>query len=521
MTKRFLVVALLAAFVALPAAIPAAASGSKTASPPVSTTNLAYGTKLAHDWTRPRPTIKRAAGQPNPTSQSVVRFTVSFSEAVHGFTAAGVRLSGIAKGAKVKLSGLRNHRSFRVTVIGVKRPGVIVASVKAGAARDAAGNPSTAGNSVKVTAVVTTSRPKKKPAPSVPAPETPSSPPTSSPPASSPSTSSPPASSSLIVGTIVNAAGGGTAALDKAAAAGAHWIREDLWWPTVEATRGQLDWSSYDNLFLAAAQRGIHILPIIDGTPDWAGNSAWSMPSDPTPYATFAGLVAAHYGPGGTFWQAHSDLSQYAPVYFEIWNEPWWPQFSKPVDAGRYARLAQAAGQAIHAANSQAKAIAATEWQYTAADGSTRDWTDDMLSAVPNLGAAIDAFSVHPYAANTSVDTWTGSNWQTAKLDREIRPDLIRHGLGDKPIWVTEIGWPTCSSACNGFTESEQAANLARFDQLVRTEWTYVKAVFYYALNDQDGGSGDPTDREQWFGVIRRDGSHKPAYAALVAAFAD
>jgi exo-beta-1,3-glucanase (GH17 family) len=142
-----------------------------------------------------------------------------------------------------------------------------------------------------------------------------------------------------------------------------------------------------------------------------------------------------------------------------------------------------------------------------------------MLSAVPNLGAAVDAFAVHPYAANTSVDTWTGSNWQTAKLDRKIRPDLISHGLGDKPIWVTEIGWPTCGSACRGFTELEQAANVARFDRLVRTEWTYVKAVFYYALNDQDGGSGDLTDREQWFGTIRRDGSFKPAYDALRAAF--
>jgi hypothetical protein len=476
---------------------------------------LAIVSKAPRDRTPPSLTINQAATQADPTSSAPLHFTAKFSEAVSGFTSSDVRLTGTAGATSATVTDTGDHKTFDVAVSGMKTSGTAVATVPAGAATDAAGNRSFASRSTDNT--VTFALPAPTPSPLQTTTTTTSTTATASTPAPTPSPA--PSSSGLIVGTIVNAAEGGTPALDMAASAGTHWIREDLWWPAVEPTQGRQDWSGYDSLFLNAAQRGIHILPIIDGTPAWAGSSSWAMPADPTAYATFAGQVAARYGAGGAFWQSHAELAQYAPVYFELWNEPWWPQFSQPVDPARYARLVKAAGQAIHSANPQAKAIAATDWQYSLDGGATwrSSWTDAMLAAVPDLGAYVDAFSVHPYSDHYNVDVWTGSNWQTAKLDKEIRPDLVSHGLGDKPIWVTEIGWPTCASACGGFTEADQAANITLFDQLVRTQWTYVKAVFYYRL-DEIGTSRDVTDREQWFGVLRPDGSHKPGYEALTTA---
>jgi hypothetical protein len=63
-------------------------------------------------------------------------------------------------------------------------------------------------------------------------------------------------------------------------------------------------------------------------------------------------------------------------------------------------------------------------------------------------------------------------------------------------------------------TERQQADYLARFFQQVTTQWSsYVDAVFVYHLNDL--GSGDPNDKEGWFGLTRRDGSKKPAYRVI------
>ena len=520
MPKRFLAVLLFAALVAIPAAIPSAASAFQ---------NVSSSAKRAHDWTRPVVRIKRAAGQSNPTSQSAVRFTVSFSESVRGFSAAGVRLSGTAKAKRVKVARRGNRRSFSVTVAGVKRPGTIVATIRTGAARDAAGNLSMAGNRIKVLAVIRKSQSTKKtshpkPTSRVPAPTT-TTPTTTTPTTTTPTTTtpttttptSPPASTGLIVGTINNVAGGGS--LAQVVASGAKWIREDLFWPDVEPTKGKQDWRLYDNLFLTTAQKCITVLPIIDGIPTWSSGSAatWTMPADPSDYATFAGQATARYGPGGTFWQAHSDLAQYAPVYFEIWNEPYIPVFSQPAtNPGRYARMYRAASIAGHAANSAARFIMEIDWQYQTANGSWRIWLDDMFAAVPDLAAYVDAVSVHPYANSLNgiaVDSWTGNQWQTERVDKADRPLLKKYGLGDKPVWITEMGWSTVPNAPGNYTEAEQATNLAAFDNLVRTQWTYVKAVFYYHLADYPGA--DPTDFTQWYGFIRGDGTPKPGYDLL------
>ncbi|MGD0274333.1 MAG: hypothetical protein ABSB96_11475 [Gaiellaceae bacterium] len=319
----------------------------------------------------------------------------------------------------------------------------------------------------------------------------------------------------------MNAAGGGTPALDAAASANARWIREDISWPAVEPIRGRQDWSVYDDLFLGAAQRGIHILPIIDEIPTWASGSTntWTMPADPTAFATFTGQVTARYGPGGTFWRDHSDYVQYAPTYFEIWNEPWYPSFSDPVDPARYARLFKAAAIAGRAANPEARVIIAAEWQYHAANGSWRKWVDDMYAAVPDLNSYFDAFSAHPYG-NGSVDNWTPGNgdaFETRRLE-VIHDTFVAHGATAQKMWVTEVGWSTCLSGEECYTEAEQKQNLARFNQLAHTSWaSFMAAVFYYRLVDLEGIN--PTNA-YWYGAIRSDGSLKPAYDTLLAALA-
>jgi hypothetical protein len=90
----------------------------------------------------PAVTVNQAAGQADPTNASPVNFTVAFSEPVSGFASGDVVLGGTAGGTRtVTVSG--GPTTFNVAVAGMTS-GTVVASLAAGAALDAAGNPSTA-----------------------------------------------------------------------------------------------------------------------------------------------------------------------------------------------------------------------------------------------------------------------------------------------------------------------------------------------------------------------------------------
>jgi Big-like domain-containing protein len=98
------------------------------------------------DTTPPSVTINQAAGQADPTTASPINFTVVFSEAVSGFTGADVTISGTAGGTKTAtVSG--GPSTYNVAVSGMTSSGTVIASIAAGVAQDAAGNPNTASTS--------------------------------------------------------------------------------------------------------------------------------------------------------------------------------------------------------------------------------------------------------------------------------------------------------------------------------------------------------------------------------------
>jgi hypothetical protein len=86
----------------------------------------------------PTVTISQAAGQVDPTNASPINFTAVFSEAVSGFTAADVTISGTAGGTKtVTVTG--GPSTYNVAVGGMTS-GTVIATIAAGVVTDAAGN---------------------------------------------------------------------------------------------------------------------------------------------------------------------------------------------------------------------------------------------------------------------------------------------------------------------------------------------------------------------------------------------
>ena len=94
------------------------------------------------DQTPPTVTINQAAGQADPTSVEPVLFDVLFSEPVAGFVGTDVALSGTALPTTATVSG--TGATYTVEVMGMSVTGLVIADIPAGAAEDAAGNPSAA-----------------------------------------------------------------------------------------------------------------------------------------------------------------------------------------------------------------------------------------------------------------------------------------------------------------------------------------------------------------------------------------
>ena len=80
-------------------------------------------------------------------------------------------------------------------------------------------------------------------------------------------------------------------------------------------------------------------------------------------------------------------------------------------------------------------------------------------------------------------------------------------------VWITEIGWPTSGKWVQ--SEIDQAAYFARF-LMTAAGSGKVHSVFGYDLVD-DGFN--PLERENHFGIVRRDFTPKPAYRAVAKVY--
>jgi arylsulfatase A-like enzyme len=98
------------------------------------------------DTTPPTVTINQAAGQADPTTNLPINFTVIFSEPVTNFASGDVTLGGTAGATTASVTG--SGTNYNVAVSGITQSGTVIASIAAGVATDAAGNPNAASTSI-------------------------------------------------------------------------------------------------------------------------------------------------------------------------------------------------------------------------------------------------------------------------------------------------------------------------------------------------------------------------------------
>ena len=295
--------------------------------------------------------------------------------------------------------------------------------------------------------------------------------------------------------------------LDEIVALGATWVRIDIEWGNVQyKSANKSDWSEYDNVINAIVKHHLNVLGIIAYTPVWARvagctGGAHCPPRDPKQFATFAAQVVAHYKNKGLH-------------YWEIWNEPnnfdFW---ATKADCDAYTDLLRVTYPAIKAVDSNAVVITgglAPE----STDGVNISPTD-FLNCIYRDGGRdyLDAVGHHPYTfpqfpSNSGSHAWA----QMSRTSTSLRSIMIANGDGNKKIWMTEFGTPTGGPDPKWYvSEARQAQMMTDTFQLYKT-YDWAGPIFLYTLKDT--GNSISTN-ENFFGLLRYDGSHKPAYDTL------
>ena len=119
--------------------------------------NFNTGEFYTVDRAGPTVTIEQAIGQTDPANTAPVNFTVTFSEAVTNFATGDVTLGGTAGATTATVTG--SGTTYNVAVTGMSGTGTVTASIAAGVASDALGNPNAASTSADNTVQFTVAGP--------------------------------------------------------------------------------------------------------------------------------------------------------------------------------------------------------------------------------------------------------------------------------------------------------------------------------------------------------------------------
>ena len=291
------------------------------------------------------------------------------------------------------------------------------------------------------------------------------------------------------------------AALNKMASIGLRWIRFDADWSWIQAAGpSSFYWSTTDQLVSAAESAGMSVDLIIDDTPSWAAPPrstphSFTQPTSAAAFATFAGEVAAHYGPMGV-------------RTYEIWNEPNIHQFWQPApNPGLYSAMLKDSHARIKAVQPDSTVISGglAPSETSRGDYSPIDFLKDMYA--DGVKGSFDALGDHAYSYPALPDTyepWSGWS-QMAQTSPSIRSVMIAHGDGGKRIWITEVGAP--SAGRGGVGRNAQAEEITQAVQAAKTT-PWIGGLFVYTFRTRSG----------YFGLVNGHGRAKPAWGALAHA---
>ena len=290
----------------------------------------------------------------------------------------------------------------------------------------------------------------------------------------------------------LNVAGGAAAGpsdVDAVSDTGARWARHFLFFDDIDAGGMR---SFRQNVIEKEKAKGIKTLIVVAGKNRTAPNA--------DEFARRMGEMASIFKGANT-------------MAYEVWNEAdeplWW---APSPSASAYVDLLKKSYAAIKGADPSATVIASPT------TGANYAWMDELYKN--GAKGHFDAAAVHTDTACLidSPYSYYRDNGRIARFTflgvREVKATMLANG-DDKPIWLTEIGWAsrageTCDSGAfagkkaAGVNEQQQAQFMLEAFHCLQTDPAFgVSVVLWF------------THKDQHYGLLRPDGSQRPAYGAF------
>lgn len=194
------------------------------------------------------------------------------------------------------------------------------------------------------------------------------------------------------------------------AESGFGFVRTDFYRSRIERTDGTYDFTAYDACVRESEAAGVRILPILrDKTR--ASPEILERLDD---WRRFVEAFVRHYG------------RRHFPVV-EVWNEPNISYFWTEGNADQYGRLLKTTSDAIRSVDPSVKVM------FGGTSGVPIDFIRRVYQQVG--GGCFDVMNVHLYELKPD-------NRMIEKIN-DLRKLMSEFGDAKKPIWITEIGWPT------------------------------------------------------------------------------
>jgi hypothetical protein len=310
------------------------------------------------------------------------------------------------------------------------------------------------------------------------------------------------------------------AAFSAQQALGIGMIRETLDWASVEIAPNNYDFTNFDNFVAGAAAHGIRVFPVLFDPPPFRSSKpkrgakhGTYFPKNFNDMGVFASTVARRYGPNGVFWLSHPTLPSLPFTAYQVWNEPNLAAYSPPTpSASKYVALLKATGPAIKAVDPNALVVTAGLPDSRLSKPNLYKFITQMYQA--GAKGSFDTMGINPYAPTAKS--------LIAKL-RKIRGIMNRFGDSTASLWVTEMGWSDvgpkapfrvgAKGQAKRVTQAVAALNAAKASLNLR-------GFFYFAWKDGKPYSGHSDFWGLHTGLLRKNGSRKPAFAAFKNAVA-
>jgi polysaccharide biosynthesis protein PslG len=303
-------------------------------------------------------------------------------------------------------------------------------------------------------------------------------------------------------------------------ALGVGIIRQTLDWASVEIAPNNYDFSSFDNFVVAAAQHNIRVLPVLFDPPPFRSSKparhaahGTYFPKNVADMGVFAALVAQRYGPDGTFWRSHLDLPDLHFTAYQIWNEPNLAAYSPPKpSASKYVAMLRATTPAIKAVDPTAEIVTAGLPDSRLSKPNLYKFIKQMYQA--GAKGTFDTIGINPYAPTAG---------SLIKKLRKIRSIMASFGDGAAGLWVTEIGWSDVGPGSPFRAgKSGQGKRIVQSIAALKSNAASLnlRGFFYFAWRDGPVYKGGHDFWGLHTGLLRKNGSRKPAYAAFKKAVA-